>query len=61
MGRHVYFAPRRDTVPAVIITGRPSLMKSVVMQHLISTADLFKKVGGKSMLKFIGSVKLLPI
>ena len=36
-------------------------MKSVVMQHLISTADLFKKVGGKSMLKFIGSVKLLPI
>ena len=61
MGGHVYFAPRRDTVPAVIITGRPSLMKSVVMQLLISTADLFKKIGGKSILKRIGCVKFLPV
>ena len=61
MGGYVNFAPRRDTVPAVIITGRPSSMKSVVMQLLVSAADLFKKVGRKSMLKLMGSVKRLTV
>ena len=36
-------------------------MKSVVMQLLVSAADLFKKVGRKSMLKCMGSVNRLTV